>query len=196
VTAPGHPGAPASLASLGEKLSRVVATASHSAPLPFATTVRDTAPATDLSGEPDLELGRSGGTVARSFLSWDLTGLRGQRVIAATLRLYSTWSASCQPSGWEVWSSPPTGPDTRWANQPAGERAWATSTETRGHDSHCQPGWSSIDLTDLVRSWIQAGANSGTVLLKATNERDPLSGKRFSSGAGPAVPDLGVTVAL
>jgi len=177
-------------------LSRVVASASEGLTLPFDTTVQNTAGTTDLSGDPDLKLGSyDGRTVARAFLSWDLSGLRDQRVMSAALRLYSNWSASCQASGWEVWSSPPIGPATRWTSQPAGDRAWATSTDTRGHDAHCQPGWTSVDVTDLVRGWVLAGAGSGTVLVRATNELDPLSWKRFSSGAGANLPALGVTVA-
>jgi hypothetical protein len=177
-------------------LSRVVANASNQLTLPFDTTVQNTLSTIDMSGDPDIRLGSYDGTVvARSFLSWDLSQLRGQRIIAATLRLYSSWSASCQARGWEVWSSPAVGPATRWTNQPSGDRAWVASTDTKGHDGHCQPGWTSVDLTDLVRSWVAAGAANGTVLLRATDEHDPLSWKRFSSGAGPNVPALGITLA-
>jgi hypothetical protein len=188
----GPPGAIAAKAVL----SRVVATATGQLTLPFSTTVQNTVRGGDLSGDPDIKLGSyDGHSVARSFLSWDLSRLRGQRVMAATLRLYADWSSSCQASGWEVWATLPVGPATRWVNQPAGDRAWASSTATKGHDAHCQPGWTSVDLTDLVKGWVQAGASTGTVLLRATNESDPLSWKRFSSGAGPNVPALGVTLA-
>jgi len=179
-------------------LSRVVANTEGAgqATLPFGTTVQSTVLSVDLSGDPDLKLGSyDGRSVARAYLSWDLSRLRGQQVMAATLRLYADWSSSCRASGWEVWSSPPVGPATRWANQPAAERSWASSTATLGHDAHCQPGWTSVNLTDLVKSWVAAGATSGTVLLRATNESDPASWKRFSSGAGENVPALGITLA-
>jgi hypothetical protein len=179
-------------------LSRVVANTSGAgkATLPFGTTVQSTVLSSDLSGDPDLKLGSyDGHSVARAYLSWDLSRLRGQRVMAATLRLYADWSSSCQPSGWELWSSPAVGPATRWANQPAAERSWASSTATLGHDAHCQPGWTSVNLTDLVKSWVASGATSGTVQLRATNESDPASWKRFSSGAGTNVPALGITLA-
>jgi len=188
----GPPGALATRAVL----SRVVANAGNQLTLPFDTTVQNTLSSSDMAGDPDIRLGSYDGTVvARSFLSWDVSRLRGQRIIAATLRLYSSWSASCQARGWEVWSSPSVGPATRWTNQPPGDRAWVASTATKGHDGHCQPGWTSVDLTDLVSTWVQAGASTGTVLLRATDEHDPLSWKRFSSGAGPNVPALGITLA-
>jgi hypothetical protein len=189
----GPPGSPAARSVV----SRVVANTEGAgqATLPFGTTVQSTVTSADLSGDPDLKLGSyDGHSAARAYLSWDLSRLRGQKVMAATLRLYADWSSSCRASGWEVWSSPPVGPATRWANQPAAERAWASSTATLGHDAHCQPGWTSVNLTDLVKSWVAAGATSGTVQLRATNESDPASWKRFSSGAGEHVPALGVTL--
>ncbi|HEX4356243.1 MAG TPA: DNRLRE domain-containing protein [Pseudonocardia sp.] len=203
--ADGQPGAapalmagpPGSLAARSVQ-SRVVAntTVPSQATLPFDTTVQNTMLSSDLSGDPDLKLGSyDGHSVARAYLSWDLSRLRGQKVVAASLRLYADWSSSCRPSGWEVWASQPVGPATRWANQPAADRAWASSTATLGHDAHCQPSWTSVNLTDLVKSWVAAGATSGTVLLRATNESDPASWKRFSSGAGENVPALGVTLA-
>ena len=204
-SADGQPGAapelmagpPGSLAARSVE-SRVVAntTVPSQATLPFDTTVQNTMLTSDLSGDPDLKLGSyDGHSVARAYLSWDLSRLRGQRVVAATLRLYADWSSSCRPSGWEVLASQPVGPATRWGNQPATDRAWASSTATLGHDAHCQPGWTSVNLTDLVKSWVAAGATSGTVQLRATSESDPASWKRFSSGGGPNVPALGVTVA-
>ena len=179
-------------------LSRVVANTEGAgrATLPFGTTVQSTVLSADLSGDPDLKLGSyDGHSTARAYLSWDLSRLRGQKVMAASLRLYPDWSSSCQPSGWEVWSSPAVGPATRWTNQPAAERSWASSTATLGHDAHCQPGWTSVNLTDLVKSWVASGATSGTVQLRATNESDPTSWKRFSSGGGEHVPALGITLA-
>jgi hypothetical protein len=195
-TAPELMAGPPGALAARSVLSRVVATATGQLTLPFSTTVQNTVRGNDLSGDPDIKLGSyDGHSVARSFLSWDLSRLRGQRVMSATLRLYADWSSSCRASGWEAWASPPAGPATRWANQPAGDRVWASSTATLGHDAHCQPGWTSVDLTDLVKSWVQAGASSGTVMLRAANEQDPLGWKRFSSGAGPNVPALGVTLA-
>jgi hypothetical protein len=173
----------------------VVADAQGRTALPLDTSTQSSAPAADLSGDPELRVGGyGGGSVARSFLSWDLSRLRGERVSSATLRLYSRSSASCQPRGWEVWSSAGVGPATRWANQPPADRVWATSTATKGHDGTCRPGWTSVDLTDLVRSWVRSGVDTGTVMLRATDEADPLGWKLFDSGEGTHVPALGVTL--
>lgn len=192
-TAPAPGAGPSDMFAAAPALSQVVANGGAS--LPFDTSVLSTAAGSDLSSEPDLRVGSyEVGSVARGFLSWDLSRLGGERVSSATLRLYSDWSASCEARGWEVWSSPGVGPATRWGNQPAGERAWASSTETKGHDPACGAGWVSIDLTDLVRSWIQAGVGVGTIMVRASDEGDPLSSKRFGSGDGVHVPALGITL--
>ncbi len=177
--------------------SRVVAAAppTEAFPVPFDTTVQTTVRHTDLSGEPDLRVGTYDGTaVARSVLTWDLGQLAGRPVAAAALRVHQDWSSSCAARAWEVWTSPPAGPATRWATQPAADRRWATSTQTLGHGAACAPGWAEVDLTELVRSWAAAGATSGTVQLRAADETDPLGWKRFASAESPHVPHLVITL--
>lgn len=163
------------------------------APVPFDTTVQTDIPTADSSGHPDLRLGSyDGQAVARSFLTFDTAGLGRRPVASATLAVFQNWSSSCQPRTWEVWSAAAAGPATRWANQPAVERLWASSTDTRGHDAACAAGWTRVDVTDLVRGWSQAGAPTGTVALRATDERDPLGWKRFGSAESATVPHLDV----
>ncbi|GAA1833316.1 hypothetical protein GCM10009836_09330 [Pseudonocardia ailaonensis] len=191
-------------------VDRVVAAAppTSTAPVPFDTTTQTTIRTTDSSGDPDLRIGSYDGTqAARSYLAFDLTPLGSAPAAApmtapinrATLDLYQTWTASCRPTAWEVWSLPAgsrVGPALRWANQPSGEKRWATSTDTRGNPAGgaaCAAGWSSVDVTDLVQAWTAAGATSGTVMLKAADETDPQSWKRFASAETATVPHLTVT---
>jgi hypothetical protein len=192
-TAPAEPAAGAPLVETTSAVSRVVAAAppTSAAPVPFDTTVQTTVLRTDTSGEPDLRLGSYDGTaVARSYLTWDLAGLAGAPVGTASLHLHQDWSSSCDERAWEVWSSPAAGPATRWAGQPVADRMWASSTATLGHGAACAPGWTAIDVTDLVRSWAAGGAPSGTVQLRASDEADPLSWKRFGSAESPNAPRL------
>ncbi|WP_142061188.1 DNRLRE domain-containing protein [Pseudonocardia kunmingensis] len=193
----GEPLTGEALVETESAVSRVVAAAPPAgpAPVPFDTTVQTTVARTDLSGDPDLRLGTYDGTaLARSLLTWDTAALAGQRVTAARLLVHQDWSASCAPRAWEVWSAPAAGPQTRWSTQPAADRMWATSTETRGHAA-CAGGWSAVDVTGLVRAWADAGAPAGGVQLRAGDERDPLGWKRFGSAEGPHVPHLEVTLA-
>ena len=188
--------APAGTLADAPVADRVVAVVARRLTPPLGTTVQNTAPDSDLSGDPDLRIGSfDGSTISRGLLTWDLSKLRDQQVTQATLRLYAEWSPTCQPQGWQVWSSDPIGTDTRWANQPAAQRLWATSTATMGHGAACKAGWTNVDVTPLVRAWLQSGASSGTMVLRASDEHNPLGWKRFASGQGSQVPALGVTLA-
>jgi hypothetical protein len=194
---PDRPTVAASRTETESAESRVVAAAPPAgpAPVPFDTTVQTTVLRTDTSGEPDLRLGSYDGVaVARSYLTWNLAELAGRPVAKATLQVHQNWAASCRPRAWEVWSAPAAGPATRWADQPVPDRMWATSTRTLGHDAACAPGWSEVDVTDLVRSWAASGATSGTVQLRASDETDPLSWKRFGSAESTDVPHLDIAL--
>lgn len=177
-------------------VDRVVASApvTEDAPVPFDTTTQTTVRNSDASGDPDLRVGSYDGVAAaRSYLTFDLAQAAGATVSKATLEVFQTWSSTCRPTAWEVWSLPTgsvVGPKLRWANQPAPERLWATSTDTRGNAAACAAGWSDVDVTELVRSWVAAGATSGTVVLKAADETDPQSWKRFASAETATVPHL------
>lgn len=146
-------------------VSRVVAAAppATTEPVPFDTTVASTVLRSDTSGDPDLRVGSYDGTaVSRSFLTFDVAALAAHPVTKAVLQVHQAWSASCTARSWEVWSAPAVGPATRWANRPAADRRWATSTDTRGHEAACGAGWSSVDVTELVRTWAESRATSGT----------------------------------
>jgi hypothetical protein len=176
-------------------VSRVVAAAPHVDGVPFDTTVQTTVLRSDTSSEPDLRLGSyDGREVARSFLTFDLGELIGRPVASAVLRVHQDWSSSCRARAWEVWTSPAAGPATRWANQPAAQRRVAVSGDTRGHDPSCAAGWTSVDVTPAVREWVSAGARSGTLQLRAADEADPLSWKRFGSAESPTPPSLDLTL--
>ncbi len=200
----GAEAAPEAVAATESAVSRVVAAAPPPgpAPVPFDTTVQSTILRSDSSGDPDLRLGSYDGVaVARSYLVWDLaeiagSGAAGAPISAARLRVHQDWSSSCRPAAWQVWSvaGDGVGPATRFAAQPAAERLWATSTETRGNAAACAPGWTEVDVTELVRSWAASGAPSGTMLLRAADESSPLGWKRLGSAESPNVPQLEITI--
>ena len=179
-------------------VDRVVASppaAAGAAPVPFDTTLQSTVLRTDLSGDPDLRLGSYDGVAAaRSHLTWDLTGLAGQRVERATLRVHQDWSSSCRPAQWQVWSAPAAGPATRWTDRPVADRMWATSAETRGNGPACAPGWTEVDVTDLVRSWAASGVPSAGMQLRAADETDPLGGNAWARPRAPHAPHLRITL--
>jgi hypothetical protein len=193
----GAESVPEVAAGTDSAVSRVVAAAPPGpAPVPFDTTVQSTILRSDASGDPDLRLGSYDGVaVARSYLVWDLGEISGLPITAARLRVHQDWSSSCRPSAWEVWSVPGSvGPASRFAGQPEAERRWATSTQTRGNSAACAPGWTEVDVTELVRAWAAGGATSATMQLRAADETSPLGWKRLGSAESPHVPQLEISV--
>jgi hypothetical protein len=192
--------APAGRLGDGPVADRVVATAVRQSKPPFSTTVQNTPPTegspADLSADPDLRVGSfDGHTVSRGYLTWDLSGLRGQPVTKAMLRLFAEWSPTCDPRTWQVWSTGPIDPAAGWAEQPTPERLWTTASATKGHGAGCPAGWVSVDVTPLVQEWARTGVSTGTIMIRAADEANPQSWKRFTSGEGLKPPTLGITVA-
>ncbi|WP_432838765.1 hypothetical protein [Dactylosporangium sp. CA-092794] len=148
----------------------------------------------DQSGSTDLKLGYSddGGTwTARSFLTWNTAFLAGAQVNSATVYLWNYYSWSCTAASWEVWDTDFVSTATRWTNQPTWKAKYGTSTQTKGFSSSCNDGWVSAPAT----GFFQIGSTYSvlTMGLRATNETDHLSWKRFHSSEGANPPYAVVT---
>ncbi len=150
---------------------------------------------TDMSTSTELKLGNNGsGQVARSFLHFPMTQIRGKQILGAKLNLWNYHSWSCTPMSWEVWDTPHASTATRWTSQPGFTNKWATSTATKGFSSSCADGWVSQDIKNLAVAWAANGNSSNAMGIKATNESDPYSWKRFNSGnAATNTPYVSVT---
>lgn len=125
----------------------------------------------------------SGASKYRTFFSYDLIGspLAGKYISAAQLNLYETYSSTCTPTQFEVWSTDLPSSTTTWNSQPAWYAQQSTSTTTAGLSSSCPA--ASVPMT--VTSYLQSAANSGWngvgFGVRATTETDPNSWKRFSN---------------
>ena len=147
----------------------------------------------DQSGSTELKVGTydGGATVARSFITWDLSSLRGTKIYNAELMLWNFHSYSCASRPWEVWNTELAGTGTRINNQPIWWQRWATSYDTVGHDPQCGDGWAYADLTSLVQTWANNGNTLVSTGIKAADERDTYAWKRFNSAqVGAYVPTL------
>ncbi|MFF9839215.1 DNRLRE domain-containing protein [Streptomyces sp. NPDC013740] len=150
---------------------------------------------TDMSTSTELKLGNNGsGQIARSFLSFPMAGITGKQILGAKLNLFNFHSWSCAPSSWEVWDTPHATTSTRWTAQPNWNTKWATTTATKGFSSSCADGWVSQDIKNLAVAWAANGNGSNAMGIRATNESDPYSWKRFNSGnAASNTPYISVT---
>ncbi|GGY50154.1 hypothetical protein GCM10010363_33830 [Streptomyces omiyaensis] len=149
----------------------------------------------DMSASTELKLGNNGsGQVARSYLHFPMAQITGKQILSAKLNLWNHHSWSCTPSSWEVWDTPHASTATRWTNKPGFTNKWATSTATKGFSSGCADGWVSQDIKNLATAWAANGNTSNSMGIKATNESDPYSWKRFNSGnAASNTPYVSVT---
>ncbi|MFE5797990.1 DNRLRE domain-containing protein, partial [Streptomyces sp. NPDC056503] len=149
----------------------------------------------DMSASTELKLGNNGSSqIARSFLHFPMAQISGKQILSAKLNLWNYHSWSCTPSSWEVWDTPHASTATRWTNQPGFTNKWAAVTATKGFSSSCADGWVSADIKNLAVAWAANGNTSNSMGIKATNESDPYSWKRFNSGnAASNTPYVSVT---
>ncbi|MFJ1753080.1 ricin-type beta-trefoil lectin domain protein [Kitasatospora sp. NPDC088134] len=158
----------------------------------------------DQSGSTELKIGTyNGGAVkARSFLHFPGGGFNGKQILGAKLYLANFHSYSCTPKDWEVWAAQYASTSSRWGNQPGLISRYAVSNETRdvagdgdGYDCYGSDGtyWAGADVTNLVRDWAGMGAGTYALGLKASNENDSYSWKRFESSEGAHSPYLSIT---
>lgn len=162
----------------------------------FSTFVQ-TGYTTDQSTSTDLKLGYSddgGSWVARSFLQWPTSQFAGKQILSATLSLWEYHSWSCTPAQWDVWTTDAASTATRDTNQPAWDNLESSSTQTKGYSASCNDGWVTADATSFIQRAANASASSAWMGLKANNESDHLTWKRFNSqNAATGQPKITVT---
>lgn len=136
----------------------------------------------DASLQTDLRVGTYNGTdKARSFLNVDVSKIKGKKITSAKLNLWQFHSWSCTAASWDVWGTALAETGTVWTNQPNWNKKWATSTDTKGHNSACADGWSNVTITDLAQGWADGSGNTRGLGLRASSETDVKGWKRFNS---------------
>ncbi|MCX4757042.1 ricin-type beta-trefoil lectin domain protein [Kitasatospora purpeofusca] len=159
---------------------------------------------TDNSSSTELKLGtyNGGATKARSFIHFPGGEFNGKQILKAELYLANFHSSSCIPKQWGVWSSQYADTGNRWGNQPGMIDRYAVSDETRdvpndgdSHDCLGEGGtyWVKANVTNLVRDWSAMGAGTYALGLKAVDENDSYTWKRFESSEGEHSPFLSIT---
>ncbi|MFE4977507.1 ricin-type beta-trefoil lectin domain protein [Kitasatospora sp. NPDC056651] len=158
----------------------------------------------DQSSSTELRIGSyNGGAVkARSFLHFPGGAFNGKQILNAKLYLANYHSYSCSPRQWEVWAAQYASTASRWGNQPGLISRYSVSDETRdiagdGDSYECYGSdgtyWAKADVTNLVRDWAGMGAGTYALGLKAADENDSYSWKKFESSEGAHSPFLSIT---
>lgn len=128
----------------------------------------------------------------RQYYEFPRTKLIGKQVLDATFRAYETWSVSCTPSEVELWqANSGISSSTEWPGPTLGDLMVDISVSAgRGTrcnpsqpaawiDFHDNPNESNENLTSTVRSLADGGLTTLTLALRAGNESDDNSWKRF-----------------
>lgn len=158
---------------------------------------------TSQSGTADLQAGtyNGGGVKARSLLKFDVSALKGRKVTAADLALNEIWSSSCVATPVEVRRATASwDPATvLWTTQPSLASTVSDSvTAAYGYSASCPENYrhfKSAGMATLVQGWADGTYPNYGLALKATNETDSQSWKRWNSAnyGGTKVPRLTVT---
>lgn len=138
-----------------------------------------------------------GATRARSYLRFRNTQWAGKQITAATLKIYETWSYSCNARSVYLYpaSRKVTG-NWSWTNQPIITTSAANSlSAAKGYSSACSAGWLNIDAKNVVSYLADHPDVEGTVSTIAlrASETDSYGWKRFTSTNGTNKPSLSVT---
>lgn len=145
---------------------------------------------TNFGSATDLRSGTydGGAHVARALMVFPLSGLAGVRVDSASLKLFEYWSSSCTPrkinvkrvtGGWGENS-------TTWNSQPPiASTVYGSASEAHGYSGSCPGDWlggsNGVAITSLVQAWVDGTVANCGLTLRAENEADSLSWKRFNS---------------
>ena len=138
-----------------------------------------------------------GVTRARSYIRFRNTQWAGKQITAATLKLYETWSYSCNTRNVYLYPAKANIPTSwSWAKQPTLETTISDSVSAaKGYSSACSAGWISInakDVTTYLASHPEIEGTVSTIAIRAS-ETDSYGWKRFTSTNGTNKPVLSVT---
>ncbi|WP_093599521.1 DNRLRE domain-containing protein [Lentzea waywayandensis] len=159
----------------------------------------DTFVRTNASGQstaPELQVGRvEGQPTARSYLHFGgaLNSLRDKYVVGASLVMDNIWSPNCTPKPVSVFEVTQgwNGSTMKWPGAAVGQ---SLSSKSFAHGAPgCGDAWEGFALdADLMTRWTHGAALSNGLSVRASNEADSGSGKRFASANSANPPYLDV----
>jgi len=138
-----------------------------------------------------------GATRARSYIRFRNTQWAGKQITAASLKLYETWSYSCNARAISIYPIVKAAVGTwGWSNQPGLTSVASDSVTTaKGWSSACAAGWITINAKDVVSYLAEKPKVEGslsTITIRAS-ETDSYGWKRLTSTNGTNKPVLTVT---
>ncbi|WP_063739432.1 VCBS repeat-containing protein [Streptomyces sp. SS] len=124
--------------------------------------------------------------LGRSFFRMDSNTLwnTNKKIKSSTFRIKNAWSYSCQDRRVELWQTGGISSSTTWASQDNSTmwtRKLSHSDQSLGWGSGCPAGNLAFDVTAAANEAVTKRLNYITLGLRATNEVDPYSWKKFDA---------------
>ncbi|MCF4123654.1 DNRLRE domain-containing protein [Antribacter sp. KLBMP9083] len=145
----------------------------------------------DKASEGELRIGtfNGGGVKARAFVNFDTRAVAGARILSAQLELFNFYSSTCTATEWNVYHTGSVNSGTRWGAQPEWISHQRAVSSAAGYSAGCPGGWVRPDVTGAIQWTADRSYSTMTFGLRATNESDSLTWKRFySTDFGSYVP--------
>ena len=121
----------------------------------------------------------------RAFWQMNTAPLNGKKIIAAHFNTTEVWASSCNTRPIELWSTSGASVGGTWNNSQG--VTWGTLQDSqnvaKGYNSSCPAGTVGFNALNAVTAAASSQAGSVTLGMRANNESDTYSWKKFSVGA-------------
>ena len=120
--------------------------------------------------------------LTRTYFEFDTSYLVGRDILVARLNTFETWSVSCTPSVVESWITTDLDSTSKtWNDQPYHIMKTDGGAVAKGWGTACPAGSVGFDL--MAAKSILLGKTKWNIALRAGNESDPWSWKKFDNAA-------------
>lgn len=120
---------------------------------------------------------------ARSFWRMDTRGINAKQILAAHFDIAEVYSSSCQASPVELWTTYNVTSATTWNAQPTWTTRQGTANVAYGYSSSCPAHRVGFDAAQGAKYASDNSLDSLTFALKATDETDWTSWKKFDGNS-------------
>ena len=122
-------------------------------------------------------------STVRAFWRMNSAQVNGKHILSATFRTHEWWAWSCSARAVELWWTGSITSSLTWNNQANWwiAKQYTVNTAKKRGNGTCPEGDVEFDLTGLTQKAANEGWPDMTVGLKASNETDPYTWKKFDN---------------
>ncbi|WP_422770764.1 DNRLRE domain-containing protein [Plantactinospora sp. WMMC1484] len=144
------------------------------------------------SGTTEIRVGYEERTPLRTRSFWRMgfsSSLRGAAVSSATFKVLNHYSFSCTARELQLWLTGAISSGTTWSRQPSWTREQQRRTFAHGYNSSCAGDYVSFNVSNAAGQATANGWSSITLGMRATNESDTDTWRKFRVGTAELTVD-------